>query len=94
MAQNTTIKIPAKTWTLLTDSDVTAVSFQNQSSVHVMIAATTSATPPTDLTGAIRYNPGQGERNATVANLWLGLSSPDRLYAWAEDPAQIWISHA
>jgi len=35
MAQNTTIAVPAKTWTLLTNSDVTNITFQAGGSMRI-----------------------------------------------------------
>lgn len=94
MAQNTVVTLPAQTWTQLTDADVSAITFQNRSPYHIFIAGATDATAPTNFTGAIRYNPGQGERNVTLADLFLGLTSPDRVYAYCEHPAQVFVSHA
>jgi hypothetical protein len=37
MAQNTTINVPAATWTILTDADVSAITFQNVGSDAVLI---------------------------------------------------------
>jgi hypothetical protein len=58
MAQNTTISVPASTWTQLTDADVTNITFQNVSSNHVLIKGTTDATAPTSKDGA--YQQGRG----------------------------------
>lgn len=94
MAQNTTIAIPAATWTQLTDADITAITFQNIGSNHVMIKATTDTSAPTDFTGALRYNPGQGERNALLDDLFPGLAGCDRLWAYSTDATQVVVSHA
>lgn len=94
MAQNTTINIAAATWVLLTDANVTSVTFQNISTNFVRIKGTVGATPPSDLTGAIRYNPGQGERNVALSDLFPGLSGVNRLYAYSMDGSAVVISHA
>ena len=94
MAQNTSITIPAGTWTQLTDADVTSITFQNVSGNHVLIKATTDTTAPTDKNGSVRYNPGQGERNVAMEDLFPGISGADRLWAWAEDIAVVMVSHA
>jgi hypothetical protein len=94
MAQNTTISVPASTWTQLTDADVTNITFQNVSSNHVLIKGTTDATAPTSKDGAVRYNPGQGERNVAMTDLFPGISGADRLFAWADDNAVVMVSHA
>lgn len=94
MAQNTTLSITASTWTLLTDSNVSAITFQNVGSNHILIKGTSGATPPSNSTGAIRYNPGQGERNVSLADLFPGVSGANRIYAWAESATPVVVSHA
>lgn len=93
MPQNTTVTIPAETWTQLTDADISAITFQNLSSNFVLIKATTDTVAPTNTDGAIRYNPGQGERNASLADLFPGLAARDRVWAFAPSPARIFVSH-
>lgn len=93
MAQNTTVSIPEKTWTQLTDADVTAITFQNKSGYHILVKGTTSASAPTDLDGAIRYNPGQGELNTALSDMFPGISAV-RLYAYAPEGASVMVSHA
>jgi hypothetical protein len=44
--------------------------------------------------GAVRYNPGQGERNVAMTDLFPGISGADRLFAWADDNAVVMVSHA
>ena len=94
MAQNTTITVPAGAWTQLTDADITSITFQNIGSNHIMVKATTDGTAPTNYAGAIRYNPGQGERNVALSDLFPGLAGRDRLWAYATDATQIVVSHA
>ena len=94
MAQNTTIAVPAATWTQLTDADITSITFQNIGSNHILVKATTDGTAPTDYAGAIRYNPGQGERNVAISDLFPGLAGRDRLWAYATDATQVVVSHA
>jgi len=98
MAQNTNIVIPAETWTLLTDSDVTSITFQVLSQNLIYIKATVGATPPSDTTGAIVYNFTQGEANAALADLFLGVSGANRVYAYAINApsgvAKMMVSHA
>ena len=93
MAQNTTITLAAETWTQLTDANITSITFQNISGYHVMVKGTTSAVAPTDDDGAVRYNPGQGERNVLLSDLFPGISAT-RVYAYAPNGAEIMVSHA
>lgn len=94
MAQNTTKEIPAEDWTQLTDADIVSITFQNLSSNFILIRATTDTTKPTGLNDAIRYNPGQGERNVMLSDLFPGLAGRDRLWAYSPTPARIFVSHA
>lgn len=94
MAQNTTLSITASTWTLLTDSNVSSITFQNVGSNHILVKGTVGATPPSNSNGAIRYNPGQGERNVLLTDLFPGVSGATRIYAWAEAATPVVVSHA
>ena len=100
MPQNTTIAVPAATWTQLTDADITSITFQNIGGAYILVKATTDGTAPTNTDGAIRYNPGQGERNVAMSDLFPGLSGADRLWAWSDVPppfrndARVVVSHA
>ena len=94
MAQNTTLTVPRRTWTQLTDADITSITFQNIGNNYILIKATTDTTTPTDPAGAIRYNPGQGERNVALSDLFPGLANRDRVWAFAEDVSQVVVSHA
>lgn len=94
MAQNTTKAIAAATWTQLTDADITAITFQNIGGSFVLVKATTNTTAPTTSAGAIRYNPGQGERNVAMSDLFPGLSGADRLWAWSDAATLVVVSHA
>lgn len=94
MAQNTTITIPAAAWTQITDADITSITFQNVGSNHILIKATSGATAPTTAVGGFRYNPGQGERNVTLADLFSGVSSANRVWAYSTDGSSVVVSHA
>ena len=93
MAQNTTITATPNAWTLLTNSDVTSVTFQNTSGYHAMISGTTGATEPSSQSGAIRYNPGQGERNVAMSDLFPGITAV-RVWVLASEAISVMVSHA
>lgn len=93
MAQNTTITLTANTWTQLTDADVTSITFQNTGGQFMLVKGTTGATAPTDTTGAVRYNPGQGERNVTLSDLFPGIAAV-RLWALCDSAVGVVVSHA
>ena len=93
MAQNTTITLSANTWTQITDADVSSITFQNTGNQFVLIKGTTGATAPTDTTGAVRYNPGQGERNASLSDLFPGIAAA-RVWALCDSAVGVMVSHA
>lgn len=93
MAQNTDIVLPAAVWTELTNANVTSVTFQNKSGNYILVKGAATATAPTDDNGAVRYNPGQGERNVALSDLFPGISAA-RVYAYAPDGAEVMVSHA
>jgi hypothetical protein len=93
MPQNTTVNVPAGAWTQLTDADVSAITFQNIGGHFILVKATTDDTAPTDTTAAIRYNPGQGERNVTLSDLFPGLSGRDRVWAYSDSNTSVFVSH-
>lgn len=93
MARNTTLIIPAQTWTQLTDADVTSITFQNTAGYYMLVKGTAGATAPTDDDGAIRYNPGQGELNTALADLFPGISAT-RVYVYAPTGGEMMVSHA
>ena len=94
MAQNTTVNIPANVWTQITDGNVASITFQNISGNFVRVKGTVGATAPTDLAGSLRYNPGQGERNVLLADLFPGISGANRVYVFADSGAQVAVSNA
>lgn len=93
MAQNTDVTLSIATWTQLTDADVTAITFQNKSGNYILVKGTTSASTPTNDDGALRYNPGQGERDVFLSELFPGISAV-RVYAYAPTGAEVMVSHA
>ena len=93
MAQNTSKTVTGGAWTQLTDADVTAITFQNTGGHEIYIAGTATASAPSNLDTAIRYNPGQGEANRTLADLFPGISAT-RVYAYAHNTGSVFVSHA
>ena len=87
MAQNTDIVLPIAVWTELTNASVTSITFQNKSGGYILVKGTAAATAPTDDNGAVRYNPGQGERNVSLSDLFPGISAT-RVYAYAPNGAE------
>lgn len=92
MAQNTDITLTANTWTQLTNADVTSITFQNKGTYHIFVKGTAGATAPTNDNGAVRYNPGQGERNVSLADLFPGIAAT-RVWALCQKPLEVMVSH-
>lgn len=93
MAQNTTTTLTAGAWTQLTDANVTSITFQNIGDYFCRIKGTTDATEPTDASGSIRYNPGQGERNVALSDLFPGIAAV-RVWAYSDQGISVMVSHA
>jgi hypothetical protein len=93
MAQNTHIAVPAEAWTLLTDANVTSLTFQNVGAGAVSIKGTTNTTEPTDLAGAALYVQGQGERNVALSDLFPGIAAV-RVWAYSGAGSTVLVSHA
>lgn len=93
MAQNTDVILPIAVWTQLTDANVTSITFQNKSGNYILVKGTAGATAPTDDDGAVRYNPGQGERNVLLSDLFPGIAAT-RVYCYAPTGAEVMVSHA
>jgi len=95
MAQNTTYQLAPATWTLLTNSDITALTFQVQRATReVLFRATVGATPPTVLTDTLKYEDGEGEAAITLAEMFPGIAGATRVYVYSENSAFVFVSHA
>jgi hypothetical protein len=95
MAQYDTVTLTAGVWTQLTDADASSITFQNLPTTNaILVKATTDGTAPTTIDGAVRYLPGQGERNVSLADLTPGLTGADRLWALSDAAATVAVSHA
>jgi hypothetical protein len=92
MAQNTTKKIEPKTWTQLTDANVSSITFQNRGA-NAFVAGTAGTTPPSSTSGAILYATGQGELNTLMIDLFPGISAA-RVWAYCDTATEFTVSHA
>lgn len=93
MARNTTLEIPARTWTQITNDDATFITFQNQSNTPFFLKGTTDATTPVDDDGSIAYPSYSGEKNVALEELFPGIAAV-RLFVWAEYEMRLFVSHA
>jgi len=95
MAQNTTVTIPPRVWTQLTDANATNVTVQvNNVNGNVLLTATIGAVAPTTELGSLRLGQGQYIINTALQSIFPGAGAVTRLYAYAEQGAEILISHA
>lgn len=94
MAQNANISVPANTWTQITNADATALTFFNNGECDVWLQGTVGAVSPTGGPDGIRYTPGQGSVNVTLANLFLGVTGVTRIYAFSKSNATVFVSQA
>jgi hypothetical protein len=92
MAQNTDIVLTANDWTLLTDGDVSRITFQNRGEYHILIKGTINTTKPTNDDGSVRYNPGQGELNTLLSDLFPGITAV-RVWAFSPKKLEVMVSH-
>ena len=94
MARNSVVTVPSETITQLTANDCLAISFQGAGGT-IRIAATSDASAPTDLAEFIYvYAPGTGEVNMVLAEMFLGITSPVRLWVYCDTNADVAVSHA
>jgi hypothetical protein len=98
MPQNTTITCAAGAWTLLTDSNVTALRVVHLGTEGIWLQATVGATPPSGLAGtagALPLLPNQIlAADLSLADLFPGVSGANRVYAYAPALTKVSVSHA
>lgn len=94
MARSEDVTIPAKTWTQLTNADVTSITFQNKSRSHIVqVEATVGAVAPSAVDGT-EYGPGTGEYDLSLATAFPGVTGANRVWAYATRSVTVFVSHA
>ena len=94
MPQNTNVAIPARTWTQITNADVSALRVQNINGYSIKIMGTVGAVAPTTDAGALVLAAGQAiAADLTLAQLFPGVSGANRVYAFSDAPALVSVSH-
>jgi hypothetical protein len=94
MARSETLDLTAATWTQLTNAAVSSITFQNQSDNYLFIASTSDETAPTNLGGAVRYRPNQGEKDVALSELFSGVSGAARVWGYIREGGAVLVSHA
>jgi|TARA_R110000868_G_scaffold276708_5_gene536442 hypothetical protein len=93
MTQQTTLTVPAVTWTQITDGDVTAITFQVFGNSAIKLKGAASAVAPTDALGALTYRSGQGESNIALSALFPGITAV-RIYVYSESVCEVTVGNA
>lgn len=94
MPGNTTVTVPANTWTQITSSDVSAITFQNLGTGGLAVLATVGATPPTSRSGSVEYPSMFGEANKSLGDLFPGILGANRVYVLSASGGEVMVSHA
>lgn len=90
----TTKTLPAGEAVLLTDADITSLTFQNVDPQSAWVIGTADATPPGSWSGALRVGPGEGRLNVALADLFPGIAGVARLWARSDVGGAMAIGHA
>ena len=81
MARTADVSLTQNDWTQLTADDATKITFQNLSGPQILVKGAASATAPTDLGGAKRYEVGEGENGKALSDMFPGITAV-RVYAY------------
>lgn len=93
MPKNDTVSLAAKTWTEITNADVTRITVQNTSGDQVYVLAATVQPAAGNTSGALRLNPGQVIVNEFLADLFPGLTDM-RVWVNAPSGGSVMVSHS
>ena len=94
MARSEDLIIPAKTWTEITNSDVSSITFQNKSaSIPMQVQATAGSVQPTGVEGVL-YTAGTGEFGLSLPSGFSGVTGANRVWVYANQQIEVFVSHA
>ena len=94
-ARNDDVAAIKQDWVELTAGDVTNITFQNKGSDQIIVLGTIGSVKPAASDKGIAYASGKGEVNTAIADLFLGIASPNRLWVWGTSSASdVFVSHA
>lgn len=94
MAQNIKISIN-EDWVLVTDSNVSTITFQVTGERSLQVLGTNGTTEPGSSSGGLVYGAGQGERNTALSDLFPGVSGVNRLWMrMVSYETEVFVSHA
>lgn len=92
MARNDILSIPAGTWTEITNADASAITFQNQGTATLSVAATTGAAP-SSTDAILSYDYLAGEYNIALAAMAPGIAAT-RVWVHSSTKTKVMVSHA
>lgn len=94
MPQNTTITVETA-WELLTDANVTEITFQNIGVGAIFVTGTNGTGTPSASSLGIVYTQGEGEAKRALADMFPGVAGVNRLWAkGASTTTEVFVSHA
>ena len=94
MARSEDLIIPAKTWTEITNSDVSSITFQNKSaSIPMQVQGTSGSVQPTGVEGVL-YTAGTGEFGLSLSSGFAGVTGANRVWVYANQQIEVFVSHA
>ncbi|HMT45530.1 MAG TPA: hypothetical protein PKE59_00285 [Novosphingobium sp.] len=95
MARNDDVTLPAGAWTLITNSDVTALRVQNLGSGAVYIKARVGAGAVSSRAGSICLDSlAMLPATTPLADLFPGVEGASRVYALSDSGGVVSVSHA
>jgi hypothetical protein len=93
-ALTTPAAAPSIVWTELTESETEYVTFQNVGYAPVFIKAAADASQPADANGALEFPPAAQALSYNLTDMFPGISSANRLWAYSCFDTSVAISHA
>jgi hypothetical protein len=96
MPQNTTLNVSAA-WALITDANVTEITFQNTGSGPIFIRGTNGVSAPNATDEGLVYRPNEGESSRALNELFPGVTGVNRVWARSHATSlvtRVFVSHA
>ena len=95
MPRHANVSCPSSAPTLLTTNDVTSCRITNVSGLPVVIQATATAVAPISSAGGVPLRGYQTwAADLSIADMFPGVTTPVRLWAFADTDALLSVSHA
>ncbi len=92
MARNETVILVPNQWTEITNSDVTKITFVNQSNFKILVTATDGPIP--NKNSGMIFASNEGVASVELAILFPGANNPKRVWCLGESTQEVFVSHA